>query len=92
MPKKSRKSVDLGKNLKLYYSAVGVILLGYFFLSIGDANSLTSLTIGPIVLVLGYLVVMPFALLTGVGKKESDGDSSSASGEKPPLPKNSKIK
>lgn len=90
MQKKSRKSVDLSNNLKLYYGAVGVILLGYIFLSIGDANSLTSLTIGPIVLVLGYLVVMPFALLAGVGKKGKDSESSSASGEKPSLQKNPK--
>jgi len=87
MLKKSRKNVDLGNNLKLYYGAVGVILLGYIFLSIGDANSLTSLTIGPIVLVLGYLVVMPFALLAGVGKKENDSESSAASGDTPPLQK-----
>lgn len=90
MPKKKRKSIDLGNNLKLYYGAVGVILLGYIFLSIGDANSLTSLTIGPIVLVLGYLVVMPFALLAGVGEKDDDNESSPVSGEKPPLRKNSK--
>ena len=92
MPKKSRKSVDLGKNLKLYYAAVGVILLGYLFLSIGDANSLTSLTIGPIVLVVGYLIAMPIALLTGVGKKENESESSSDTGGKPPLPKSSKSK
>ena len=65
-----RNKIDLSKNLKLYYAAVGVILLGYIFLSIGDANSITSLTLGPIVLVIGYLVAMPIALLSGVRKKE----------------------
>ncbi|MFC1693590.1 hypothetical protein ACFL1R_08810 [Candidatus Latescibacterota bacterium] len=76
MHKKNTTKIDLTKNLKLYYAAVAVILLGYVLLAISDANSVTSLTLGPIVLVLGYLVVMPIALLTGVHKKDSDPDSS----------------
>ena len=87
MQKKSPEKEDFRKNLKLYYGAVLVIILGYMFLSIGDANSVTSLTIGPIVLVTGYLVAMPIALLTGIGKKNpedtvSSGSDTSVSSEK----------
>ena len=78
MKKKDSAPKDFRKNLMLYYCAVGVIILGYVFLSIGGANSFTSLTLGPVILVIGYLVAMPVALLSGLGKKESGDDTSSA--------------
>ena len=65
MKKKQHKVIDLKRNLVLYYVSVGIILLGYIFLSIGGANSFTSITLGPIILVIGYLFAVPFALLTG---------------------------
>ena len=73
---KQKKSIktDFSKNVKRYYAAVGIIILGYIILSIGDANSFTSLTLGPIVLVIGYLVAIPVALLTGVRKRKSDSE------------------
>ena len=76
MQRKEPKKTDLSKNIKLYYAAVGVIILGYITLSIGNANSFTSLTLGPIILVFGYLVAIPFALLSGVRKKNSDNEKS----------------
>ena len=69
MKKKAQKE-DLSKNLKLYYGAIGIIILGYIFLSIGSADSFTSITLGPIVIVLGYIVAVPFALLSGVLSKD----------------------
>ena len=78
MLRKASKKEDFKKNIMLYYGAVGVIILGYIFLAIGGANSITSLTIGPIVLVIGYLIAMPVALLTGLGKKEDDTGSESS--------------
>ena len=78
MQRKKPLKNDFSRNLKLYYAAVGVIILGYIFLSIGDANSITSLTLGPIILVVGYLIVMPIALLKGVQKKDnSTGENES---------------
>ena len=76
MQQKIPKKIDLSKNVKLYYYAVIVIILGYIILSIGDANSFTSLTLGPIVLVIGYLGAIIFALLKGVQKSDNDKDSS----------------
>ncbi|HAE87532.1 TPA: hypothetical protein DCG86_05865 [Candidatus Marinimicrobia bacterium] len=48
----------------LYFFAAGIIsiLLGYFSLAIGETNDVWSLTIGPILLVLGYVVLLPIAL------------------------------
>lgn len=87
--RKSRytSGLEFRKNLYLYYGAVGVILLGYVFLGIGGANSFTSLTLGPVVLVLGYLVAMPIALLSGVGRKDSEDEPSADKGKSGPSPK-----
>ena len=69
------KKTDLSRNIKLYYLAVGIIILGYIFLAIGDANSFTSITLGPIILVLGYVVAVPIALLSGVLQKKNNNGS-----------------
>lgn len=81
MARNVQKKDDLSKNLKLYYLAVFIVIAGYIFLSIGDANSFTSLTLGPIVLIIGYLIAIPVALLTGVGRK-TDEEDGSGSGQK----------
>jgi len=65
MQKKQIKKENFSSNIKLYYIAVSVIVLGYILLSIGSANSFTSLTLGPLVLLLGYIFAIPFALLKG---------------------------
>ena len=75
MQKKNVKKIDLSRNLKLYYAAIGVIILGYIFLAIGDANSFTSITLGPIILLLGYIVAVPITLLSGVLQKKNKNES-----------------
>ncbi|HUT64242.1 MAG TPA: hypothetical protein VMZ04_09835 [Anaerolineae bacterium] len=76
MQKKRVEKKDLSKNVKFYYAAVAVIILGYIILSIGDADSFTSLTLGPIILVVGYLIIIPLALLSGVRKKDGNKELS----------------
>ena len=74
MQRKINGTTDFSRNLKLYYAAIGIIVLGYLFLSIGDADSFTSITLGPVILVIGYLVAVPIALLSGVSQKaKKDG-------------------
>mgnify|MGYP003979326143 CR=1 FL=1 len=73
--KKTALKDDLSGNLKMYYAAIGIIILGYIFLLIGTADSFTSITLGPIIIVLGYLVAVPYALLSGVLKKEDSKTS-----------------
>lgn len=50
------------KNLFIFAAGIISILLGYFSLAIGKTNDVWSLTIGPILLVLGYVVLLPIAL------------------------------
>lgn len=52
-----------GKNLKIFVAGLLVIGLGYVLLSIPPADGFLSLTLAPILLVLGYCVVIPISLL-----------------------------
>lgn len=79
MARKTQEKAGFRTNLILYYAAIGVILLGYVFLSIGDANSLTSLTLGPVVLVVGYLIAIPIALLAGLNRPEIPAEQTESS-------------
>jgi len=56
--------ISLGKiNYLIFGLAAIVIAIGYYFLSIGPANSMQSLTIAPIVLIFGYVVLVPLAII-----------------------------
>ena len=82
MQRRDPQKIDFTKNLYGYYLAIGVILLGYLFLAIGGADSFTSRTLGPVIMVIGYLFAVPAALLFTTAKKhgtstESPPDSSS---------------
>ena len=51
------------RNLKVFVVGLLVIGLGYVLLSIPPADGFLSLTLAPILLVLGYCVVIPVSLL-----------------------------
>lgn len=88
MQRKTVQKIDFKKNLLFYYLAIGVVILGYVFLSIGDADSFTSLTLGPVILIIGYLAAIPFALLSKTEKKDVVIESKET--EKTPPKKNKK--
>jgi len=83
MARKTTEKTSFRLNLILYYAAIGGIIIGYVILSIGSANSFTSLTLGPVVLVLGYLVAMPVALLVGVNRRENTEEPAESPTPKP---------
>lgn len=43
----------------------GVVVLGYALMAMGATMSFVSLTLAPIVLVLGYFIVIPYGILYG---------------------------
>ncbi len=49
-------------NLRIFLGGIIAIILGYVSLVLGDTNDVWSLTVGPILLVLGYVVLIPLAL------------------------------
>lgn len=50
-------------NYFLFIAGLLVIVLGYVLMGTGGLNSTQSLTVSPIVLLLGYLVIIPIAIL-----------------------------
>lgn len=51
------------KNWSLAIAGLAVILLGYVFLRIPPAEGFLSLTLAPVLLVVGYCVLIPLAIL-----------------------------
>ena len=51
------------KNYLLFGVGVFVIIVGYLIMYLGDVNSFQSLVISPLLLLLGYLIIIPAALL-----------------------------
>ena len=56
-------------NYLLFGFGVILIVLGFYFMSLGEWNSSSSLVISPILLFFGFVVVMPASIL--YRKKES---------------------
>ena len=59
-------------NYLLFGLGVLVIILGFYFMSLGDWNSTSSLVISPILLVIGFVVILPASILF---RKKSGLDS-----------------
>ncbi|MFQ6675330.1 MAG: DUF3098 domain-containing protein [Fidelibacterota bacterium] len=51
------------RNYLLFGMGVLIIILGYVIMATGDVNSFQALTLAPILLFLGYLVIIPASLL-----------------------------
>ena len=60
------------ENYQLFGVGIFIIILGYISLSKGPADSFWSLTLAPILLVFGYCVVIPFAILYKKKNKENN--------------------
>ena len=58
-----RKFPFTRKNWTLFVLGLATIVLGYVFLSIPPAEGFLSLTLAPILLVVGYCVLIPMAIL-----------------------------
>ena len=68
MENKNKKTLQFSwpykrKNYVLFGFGVFVIIVGYLIMYLGDVNSFQSLVVSPLLLLLGYLVIIPVALL-----------------------------
>ena len=59
------------KNILLFVVGGVVIMLGYILLAQGPVNNPLSLTWAPILLIVGYCVVIPVAIILKDNKKET---------------------
>ena len=50
-------------NYLLLFSGILLIILGYLVMAYGEVNSFQSLTLAPIVLFIGYIILIPSALI-----------------------------
>jgi membrane protein YdbS with pleckstrin-like domain len=53
------------QRMNYYFLAAGIIVvvIGFYFLSIGPWNSFSSLVIAPILLFIGYVLIFPASIL-----------------------------
>ncbi|MBT4033876.1 MAG: DUF3098 domain-containing protein [Candidatus Marinimicrobia bacterium] len=50
-------------NYFLFIAGLIVIILGYVLMGTGELNSVQALTVSPIVLLIGYLVIIPVSIM-----------------------------
>ena len=62
------------KNITVIIVAFLMLVIGFVLLGQGPAENPLSLTVAPIVLVIAYLVVIPFGILWGFSKNDTEGD------------------
>ena len=59
-------------NYYLFFGGIISIILGYLIMAYGKVNSFQSLTLAPIILFIGYIILIPSALIyrKGITKKK----------------------
>ncbi len=58
------------ENYFLFFAGLLCIVSGYILMGTGDVNGALSLTVSPIVLSIGYLIIIPAAILYRKKNKE----------------------
>ncbi|MEE3233476.1 MAG: hypothetical protein VX294_04860 [Candidatus Latescibacterota bacterium] len=59
------------KNWAIFAGGIGAIVLGYLALRIPPADGVLSLTFAPILLISGYCILVPWAILHHRGKTKN---------------------
>ncbi len=60
------------KNYIIFGIGILMIIVGYFFLAQGPADSFLSLSVAPVFLVVGYCIIIPIAILYRDRGKETE--------------------
>lgn len=74
--KKTRKKDYINLNLNVYnFAIIGIgiltIILGYIFLSENSVDGFYPTVVAPILLVLGYCVIIPVGIIISIKKKDT---------------------
>ncbi len=65
------QSLGLTKvNLYIFLASLAVIIIGYIVMALGDTYDALSLYVSPIILTIGYVVVLPASILYKRNKNE----------------------
>ena len=79
MPKKKPKKPVVGdlsltrENYIIFLVGVAIIILGFVLMAMGGTHSPLSLTVAPLVLVFGFLVVIPASIIYRKNSTEEQG-------------------
>lgn len=60
------------KNIMIILGGIVIITLGYFLMSSDEVMGSMALNVSPIILLLGYLVVIPFGIMYGAKHAKKD--------------------
>ncbi len=60
------------KNYLIFFVGILFIVFGYIVMATGEVNSFQSLTVAPVMLFLGYIVIIPLALIYRDKSKEQN--------------------
>ncbi len=50
-------------NYLIFGAGIALIFLAYVIMALGETNSFQALTLAPVMLVVGYLVIIPLAII-----------------------------
>ncbi len=50
-------------NYILFFSGLALVIFGYILMTTGEVDSFQSLTLAPLMLFIGYLIVIPLSIL-----------------------------
>ncbi|MCH7973274.1 MAG: hypothetical protein IIB07_10335 [Bacteroidetes bacterium] len=79
--KKSRSTLKIASPFKIYWGkknyymlflGIAVLIIGFYFMSVGNWDSTVSLFISPFILMIGYLLIIPASILVRKNKKEQN--------------------
>ncbi len=79
--KKSHTTVKVASPFKIYWTknnyyllflGIGVLIFGFYLMSVGNWDSTVSLYVSPFVLMIGYLLVIPSSILFRKKNKEQN--------------------
>ncbi|MCF7740691.1 MAG: DUF3098 domain-containing protein [Candidatus Marinimicrobia bacterium] len=60
-------------NYLVFLAGIIIVTIGFFLMATGGTNDPQSLTLSPIILLIGYLIVIPISIFIGSRKdKEED--------------------
>ena len=59
-------------NYLIFLAGIVIIILAYIIMALGTTNSFQAITLAPIMLIIGYLVIIPLAILYKPRKRSQD--------------------
>jgi hypothetical protein len=60
------------KNIMFILIGIGVVTFGYIVMALSETMGFMAIDVSPILLLIGYLVVIPFGIMYGAHRKNSD--------------------